>query len=88
MRVLTYLKEFMDSSEQIANKYLIHIGANSLEFEPDGSVPPDFTIEKRIAIEVRRLNRNYELPNGSNEGFEETSIPLVQTCYRRSQARC
>lgn len=67
----------MDLSEQIANKYLIHIGVNSLEFEPDGNVPPDFTIEKRIAIEVRRLNQNYELPNGSSKGLEETSIPIV-----------
>jgi len=65
----------MDASEELAKKYLEHIGSTSIEYEPDGNVPPDFVVNKRIAVEVRRLNQN-EPARGGFRGLEETEIPL------------
>jgi hypothetical protein len=49
----------MKSEEKIANEYLRSEGYNSVIYEPDGKVPPDFLIDGNIAVEVRRLNENY-----------------------------
>jgi hypothetical protein len=65
----------MDSSENLANKFLKSQGFSDVLFEPDGNVPPDFLVNKRIAVEVRRLNQNYE-KNGVTKGLEESEIPL------------
>jgi hypothetical protein len=65
----------MDATEELARKYLEHIGSTSIEYEPDGNVPPDFIVNKRIAVEVRRLNQN-ELASIGFRGLEETEIPL------------
>jgi hypothetical protein len=65
----------MDRSEQIAFEYLKHQGFCDVVYEPDGNIPPDFLIDGRIAIEVRRLNQNEERPNG-HRGLENVSIPL------------
>ena len=67
----------MDTSEQLAYTYLQSCGFTDIQYEPDGNVPPDFLCDKRIAVEVRRLNKNYGFDNGS-EGLEEVSIPLRQ----------
>jgi hypothetical protein len=44
-------------------------------YEPDGKVPPDFLIDGRIAVEVRRLNENERTATG-HRGLEEVSKPL------------
>ncbi len=64
----------MDDSEKLILDSLIHIGHTRIEYEPDGKVPPDFVIDGRIAIEVRRLNENYY--GADTKGLEEISIPL------------
>lgn len=47
-----------------------------IRFEPCGqSKPPDFAIDDRVAIEVRRLSRRIE-QNGTIKGIEESAIPL------------
>jgi len=66
----------MDSSEKFAKEYLELSGFKNIAFEPDGNVPPDFVIDGRIAIEVRRLNQNEEIDGCNSKGLEETSIPL------------
>src|SRR2546428_10053599 len=43
--------------------------------EPHGNVPPDFLVNGRIAVEVRRLNENVETDEG-HRGLEEISKPL------------
>lgn len=68
----------MDSSEQLVEKYLQELGLGEVVFEPDGNIPPDFSINKSIAIEVRRLNQNHESPDGSTQGLEEAALPLEQ----------
>jgi hypothetical protein len=65
----------MDASEAIVEKLLRNIGYTSVVFEPDGNIPPDFLADDRIAIEVRRLNQNFDTGNGK-KGLEEAAIPL------------
>lgn len=67
----------MDSSEKMVNQYLQGLGFADVRYEPDGNIPPDFLVDGRIAVEVRRLNQNYD--EGSRKGprgLEETAIPL------------
>ncbi|MBL1214357.1 MAG: hypothetical protein HND52_13445 [Ignavibacteriae bacterium] len=59
----------MKQEEVIAKKYLKELQVGSVEFEPDGNIPPDFKINN-IGIEVRRLNQNYT-SNHKTEGIEQ-----------------
>ncbi|MFA5825887.1 MAG: hypothetical protein WC825_07935 [Gallionellaceae bacterium] len=68
----------MDESEQLVEKYLLALNRGAVVFEPDGNIPPDFSLGGSIGVEVRRLNQNYERLDGSTEGLEELSIPLWQ----------
>lgn len=67
----------MDETEKIVEIFLYSQGYNNIKYEPDGNVPPDFSIDGKIAIEVRRLNQNY-FGNLKPQGLEETEIPLWQ----------
>lgn len=72
----------MDSSERIVNHYLRSKGYSDIVYEPDGNVPPDFLVNGRIAIEVRRLNQNVISVDGSVEGIEESFVPIWQALKR------
>ena len=65
----------MDSSENIVFAYLSHLGFQEVVYEPDGNVPPDFLLDGRIAVEVRRLNQNAQTVSGPH-GLEEVAKPL------------
>jgi hypothetical protein len=65
----------MDKTEEVANNYLAHRGFKHIVFEPDGNVPPDFVVDARIAVEVRRLNQN-EITESGFQSLEEVAIPL------------
>lgn len=56
-------------------KLLIHRGHVDIQYEPDRNVPPDFLVDKRIAVEVRRLNENF---TGGHEieGLEQEVLRL------------
>ena len=71
----------MDRTEQLVAEYLSHQGIQSVVYEPDGNMPPDFVIDGRIAVEVRRLNQNEETEAGPR-GLEEIRIPLSQRIER------
>lgn len=67
----------MDESERLVETYLKNIGFTNIRYEPDGNVPPDFLVNGRIAIEVRRLNQNHDDGGGRGlRGLEEVAIPL------------
>lgn len=66
----------MDRSELIARDHLVHRGCSAPRYEPDGNVPPDFLVDERLAVEVRRLNEN-ERNTLVPKGLEETEIPLL-----------
>ena len=66
----------MDHSEKVVFQYLKSRGFINIVYEPDGNIPPDFTIDGRIAVEVRRLNENEKTTTG-HRGLEEVSKPLT-----------
>lgn len=66
----------MNDSEKFVFEYLKSRGFGNIIYEPDGNIPPDFTIDGRIAVEVRRLNENEKTTIG-HRGLEETSKPLT-----------
>ena len=66
----------MDDSEQLADQYLRSLSLGGVVYEPDGNIPPDFLLGSGIAVEVRRLNQNYEFADGSTQGLEQLAIPL------------
>jgi hypothetical protein len=65
-----------DAAEEVAFRHLRARCAAGIVYEPDGNVPPDFLVDGRIAVEVRRLNRN---ESGSDRpvGLERSATPLV-----------
>jgi hypothetical protein len=65
----------MDPTEKLVADHLTHQGYTDVVYEPDGNVPPDFLVNKRIAIEVRRLNQNH-FDGADAKGLEEVAIPL------------
>jgi len=67
----------MNKEEKIAENYLMTSGYQNIIFEPDGNVPPDFSIDRTIAIEVRRLNQHYFNKDKVN-GLENDRIPLFK----------
>ena len=63
--------ELMKEEEKIVFEYLSLLGFNNISYEPLGfSTFPDFGIDRRIGVEVRRLNKNHiyenEIPEADN----------------------
>jgi hypothetical protein len=61
----------MKEEEKIVFEYLSSLGFNNISYEPLGfSTFPDFGIDGKIGVEVRRLNRNHinenEIPEADN----------------------
>jgi len=71
------MKRQANKDEKRVQKYLQTLNPNTLEYEPLGNVTPDFLIDEKTAVEVRRLNRNHidgeNLPN-----IENFEIPLIK----------
>lgn len=72
----------MRPTERLAAEYLHAIGFGDVQYEPDGNIPPDFLADRRVAVEVRRLNQNVVQQDGAMEGLEKTFIPLWQHLSR------
>jgi hypothetical protein len=68
----------VNNDERIVERYLNSLGMGDVVHEPDGKVPPDFLVDGRIAVEVRRLNQHYEA-DGKLRGREQDSISLRQS---------
>ena len=60
------MKRKENSDEIRAKQYLQTLPHTKLEYEPLGNVMPDFLIDDTIAVEVRRLNRNYKSKSSGN----------------------
>lgn len=65
----------MNADERIAQAALHQMGFTQIRFEPDGNIPPDFLLDDRIAVEVRRLNQTIE-KNGKARGQDEIFRPF------------
>ena len=66
----------MNEDEKRAFAYLKNCGFKKICYESDGNVPPDFVVDDRIAIEVRRLNQQVNRGGVASKGIEEDRIPL------------
>ncbi len=53
----------MKKEESQVLQYLKAQGYTNIQYEPDGNIPPDFLLNGRIAIEVRRLNKYITIGN-------------------------
>jgi hypothetical protein len=71
------MKREMNREEKITEAYLKSLCVKDVVFEPDGNIPPDFSIDGRIAVEVRRLNQHF-FTKDEVRGLEETGIPLFK----------
>lgn len=65
----------MKAEERKAQHYLEGLNLGSVQFEPDGNVPPDFSVGASTAVEVRRLNQHY-FGDDDATGLEELAIPM------------
>lgn len=75
----------MDATEELVANHLAHRGYTNVVYEPDGNIPPDFLIDGKIAIEVRRLNKSY-FEGGNAKGLEEVAIPLWSKVERLARS--
>ncbi len=67
----------MKREEAIANQFLDTLGVGQPIFEPDGNIPPDFSLAKgRIGVEVRRLNKTRTIHNVT-QGDDEFSMSFL-----------
>ena len=60
-----------------AKKYLQTLEYKEVLYEPLGNVTPDFLLDDKIAVEVRRLNRNH-IDSDQMLSIENFEIPLVK----------
>jgi hypothetical protein len=65
----------VNADEFTVDSYLRSLDLGDVVHEPDGKIPPDFSVGSRIAIEVRRLNQHYEA-EGRARGLEQDTIPM------------
>lgn len=72
----SHLRRFPKDSEKLAQVYLSSRGLAPIVYEPDGNVPPDFLVDGRIAVEVRRLNQHEVTETGEKRGLETTRFAL------------
>ena len=72
----------MDESEALARQYLETLSLGDVIYEPDGNVPPDFLVDGRIAVEVRRLNQHRKTSDGGVEPLEKLAMPFPRNVER------
>ena len=65
-----------NDDERLAKKWLEYQGHSSIERSEDD--PPDYVVDGKFAVEVRRLNQRIEI-DGQTEGEENSRISLYQT---------
>jgi len=60
-----------------AKKYLQTLNFTHIEYEPLGNVTPDFLLDKKVAVEVRRINSNH-IDGNNLLSIENIEIPLIK----------
>jgi hypothetical protein len=71
----------MKKEEEFVQEYLIKHGFQRIVYEPDGNVPPDFSVDEEIGVEVRRLSQNLISKDGGYKSLEQDRIRLMR-CVR------
>jgi hypothetical protein len=72
----------MKPSEELASRYLSSLGLSPIIYEPDGNVPPDFLVDGKIAVEVRRMNYTAVGESGTINGIESAQFALLSGIRR------
>lgn len=72
----------MKQEEIWAQEYLRYLGFKAIEFEPHTSGTPDFLVDGRVAVEVRRLNQCHETEPGELQGIEEKGKPFIDNVQK------
>lgn len=75
----------MNREETIVAKFLVSKGYRNIQYEPDGSIPPDFLVNNKIAIEVRRLNKHFK-QRGTKIPIEELEFGLIRKVRRKIES--
>jgi len=70
-------KSRLNREEKIARDYLTSCGHKNIIYEPDGNIPPDFSIEGAVGVEVRRLNQQH-FAGTRPKGIEQEQVRLYQ----------
>jgi hypothetical protein len=65
----------MNAAEEIAAKYLAHMGYSRVVHEPEPNSSPDFLVSGRIAVEVRRLDQA-SVHGGRASSLDQVAAPL------------
>lgn len=66
-----------NKDELRAKQYLQTLKHKTLKYEPLGNVTPDFLADNKIAIEVRRLNRNF-INSNKKINIENLDIAIIK----------
>lgn len=69
----------MDSAEMLSQAFLRSQGFNTVEYEPDGNIPPDFLCDGQIAVEVRRLNHHFVTDGERPESLDKKGVAIWNT---------
>ncbi len=69
----------MKPEEKIVEQFLKK-NWDTVIFEPDGNITPDFLVDSKYAIEVRRLNENF-FEVDKSQGLEQLAYPLYDAFY-------
>jgi hypothetical protein len=72
----------LDEAEMLSERFLRSLGFKTVEYEPDGNIPPDFLCDGRVAVEVRRLNHHHVSAGGSPEALDKKGVALWNTVKR------
>lgn len=72
----------MDDSERLVERYLRGLQLGPVLYEPQPNAPPDFLVDGRIAVEVRRLNQNH-VHGQTYEGLELAEAAIVRWAKSR-----
>ncbi len=75
------MKKKLNSDEERVKEYLNSFNYNNIVYEPFGNKTPDFYIDNKIAVEVRRLNINFSI--GNIENFEYPLINNVKNIIEK-----
>lgn len=69
-------------SYEFLSEYIKELGFQTIIYEPHGNKTPDFCIDERIGVEVRRLNQNVVSESGEYEGVENVIYGLQNKFYK------
>ena len=72
----------MNDDERKAKEFLDRKGYGEVFDNTGGNAPPDFIVDDKIAVEVRRLNFIQRFPDGATRGAEEVWMPIADVFSR------